>query len=35
MVTLAGLKRFTYGPGVSGISESAVLNSYAHGGERI
>jgi arylsulfatase len=25
---LAGLKRFTYGPGVSGISESAVLNTH-------
>ena len=25
---LAGLKHFTYGPGVSGISESAVLNTH-------
>ena len=25
---LAGLKKFTYGPGVSGISESAVLNTH-------
>ena len=25
---MAGLKRFTYGPGVSGISESAVLNTH-------
>jgi hypothetical protein len=25
---LAGLKKYTYGPGVSGISESAVLNTH-------
>ncbi|HQU27983.1 MAG TPA: hypothetical protein PKZ24_02445, partial [Nitrospirales bacterium] len=26
---LAGLKKFSYGPGVTGISESAVLNTHA------